>query len=634
MPDQDQTSAKPNALRVLGRFELRQLLGKSDRTMVWLAFDPRSQQELILTLPRVQPVNAEALEHWLTDARQAARLNHPRIAHVVDVDVEEHWPYIAVDRALGITLGERLQAQPQLSIDEAADWLTQILEGLAFAHEAGLAHGDVQLHQVLVSDQGNVRVMALGASLGTLPDAAVVQGHERAMPMDPSHLREKRAHGVRDVLATGVLMHRLLSGVPVLDQADISRVVHRLPPEGRDLVRLPWSTPVPVPEALRAIANRATASQERQRYHNARTLLAAINGWREVAAQDSGGALALLIGRLRSVGHLPAGPGVGARVARIAVSESQRTDEMAAQILQDIGLSFELLRTVNSAQVQGTQASGNGPVLTIRRAMALVGLKGVRQAAASLRAWPGAIGEAHVPAMQRAVDHVRLAGHVAQALRPAGYDPEVIYVIAALQNLGRLLVQYHFAEEAEQIRQLMQNLPADTPGGADLPGMTEEAASYAVLGVDIESLGAAVAKYWGLNDEVMQMARRLPLGKPVRTADTDNELLRQAASAANEAVDALTQLPSAQVGAALQQVAQRYARALAITVKDVSEAVQAARGSLHGTTGEAPRAARRQDPAQGASQVDAGLEDDAQAASAHADEPVTGFAALLASRQR
>jgi len=614
MLETDPTHPKPNPTRVFGRFELRQLLGKSERTMVWLAFDPRSSQELTLTLPRVQPATAAALALWQADAKHAARLNHPNLAHVVEVGVQDHWPYIAVDRALGVTLGERLAAQRQLAPDEAVGWLVQALEGLAFAHEAGLAHGDIQLHQVLVSEQGTVRVMALGASLTAA--ASSDHANDRAMPLDPNRLREARASAVRDVLAGGVLLHHLLGGAPALDEPDTGRVIDRLPPQGREMVRLPWSTPQPVPEALRAIANRATTAQERQRYHNARTLLAALNGWREAAAHDSGGALALLIDRLRSVGHLPAAPGVGARVARLAVAEGQRTDEMAEQILQDMGLAFELLRTVNSAQVQGTQIAGNGPVLTIRRAIALLGLKGVRQAAASLRAWPGPLSETHAGALQALMERVRLAGHTAQALRPAGYDPEVMYLIAILQNLGRLMVQYHFPEEADQIRQLMQSAPAAEPGEPELPGMTEDAASFAVLGVDVESLGAAVAKHWGLADDVLHMIRRLPTNRPVRVADSDSDMLRLSASAANEAVDAVTQLPPTRVGAALNNVAQRYGRVLSITVKDITEGLQAARGSLHsGPSARVPRAPARDHAEQG-------------------DPGTTEFSALLASRNR
>ena len=99
------SSARTSPPRAFGRYELRQLLGKSAGSMAWLAFDPRLGQEVMLTLPRVQPHDAEALELRLREMKQAARLNHPNLAHVIEVGVQDHWPYLACDRALGLTLG-------------------------------------------------------------------------------------------------------------------------------------------------------------------------------------------------------------------------------------------------------------------------------------------------------------------------------------------------------------------------------------------------------------------------------------------------------------------------------------------------------------------------------------------------
>jgi HD-like signal output (HDOD) protein len=597
MPDTESTAAKPTPMRMFGRFELRQLLGKSARSMAWLAFDPRSSQEVMLTMPRAQPADGPRLEAWKRDTEQAARLNHPNLAHVVEIGVQDHWPYITVDRALGQTLGERLDARPPAP-SEAVEWLIQILQGLAFAHQSGLAHGDVQMHQVVVSEQGVVRVMALGAA-GSAPVAPGV-------PKPDAHgVRNSQLAAQRDVLALGVLMHHLLAGQPALDEPDTSKVIERLPPTGGDVIRLPWSTPQPIAEGLRAIANRATERQERQRYHNARTLLTALSGWREAAANGTGGPLALLLDRVRSIGHLPTLPGVGARVARVAMSEGQRTDEMAEQILQDMALSFELIRNVNSAMVQGTQSSGTGPVLTLRRAIALVGLKGVRQAAASLRGWPGPLSEVHAAALLQLMDRVRLAGHLAQVLRPAGYDPEVVYLISVLQNLSRLMVQYHFPEEAEQILQLMQTLPPPQPGEPEMAGMSEESASFAVLGVDSETLGAAVARQWGLSDEVLHMVRRLPVDRPVRVADSDGDVLRQVASASNEVIDIMTRLPAAKVASALAGVAQRYGRALDVSPRQIGEALQSARAALSGGGAMAASMTRAAEPAEPAAQAEA-----------------------------
>ena len=586
-------TTKPNPVREFGRYQLRQLLAKGSATMAWLAFDPRLDQEVMLTMPRVQPVDAAALEHWLRDARLAARLNHPNLAFAIEVGVQDHWPFIAVDRALGITLGEWLAQNTVAAPIDSVPWMCQLLEGLAFAHEAGVAHLDVQLHSVLVSDGGTVRLMALAAAGDGARQAAEVARAGpggRATPADMDRLRAHRGAAERDLLACGVLLHHLLTGQAVLDEPDTARVIERIPPLGRDLVRLPWSTPHPIPEALRAIANRATAGQERLRYRNTRTLLRALNGWGESQSLDRGGPLALLLDRLRTVGHLPTTAGIGARVARIVHVEGRRNDEIAEEILPDMALSFELLRTVNSAQVQGTQTAGNGPVLTLRRAIALIGIDGVRAAAKGLRAWPGPLSEPNAVLLTRLMERVRLAAHTAQALRPPGYDPEVVYLVTALQNLGRLLVQYHFPDESEQIRLLMQAEPAGRePGVTEHAGLREEGAAYAVLGVDIESIGAAVARHWGLGDEVQQMIRRQPLDKPVRTATSDYDMLRDAASAANEAVDAMTELPSARVGPALTLVAQRYARVLGATSREIHDALERARAAMRSGATVAPR---------------------------------------------
>jgi len=78
----------------------------------------------------------------------------------------------------------------------------------------------------------------------------------------------------------------------------------------------------------------------------------------------------------------------------------------------------------------------------------------------------------------------------------------------------------------------------------------------------------------------MHMARRLPLDAAVRKPDSDGELLRLVASAANEAVDAVSMLAGPRVVSAIGQVAQRYARTLGISARDVADALQAARERL------------------------------------------------------
>ena len=562
-------AARANAVRWFGHLQLLRLLGKSELTMAWRVADPRSGQELMLVLPRVQPADAAAIEQWQQAVRKASRLDHPALAAVVEVGVQDGWPYAAYDPRSSATLSERSNGKG-LPGAEAAALAVQALQGLAFAHESGVAHHDLQPYLVLVDDSGQLRV----AGAAVAAESALRQSLAGVSSVtDSMTLRSHREAAERDVLAAGVVLHALLTGASALEEPDVGRVMQRLPPVGRELLRLAWSTAHPIAEPLRAIVNRATDRQERQRYRSARTLLRALEGWLQSDAGSGGGPMGLLAERLRASGVLPSSPGAAARVARMTLMEGERTNELAEVALQDLALSFELLRMVNTASVRGSQVAGSGPVLTVRRAIAMLGLEGVRRAALALREWPGPLPEAGAQQLQLLIERCKRAGRVALALRPPGYDGEVVYLITLLQNLGRLVVHYHYADEAQQIRRLTQPAPAAREGEPEDAGMTEEAAAFAVLGTDIEAIGAAVARQWGLDDTVLAMVRRMPLATAVHSGEGDDELLRTVASCANEAIDALAQ-PAPRVMAALQRVVQRYGRVLDVNLRDLQAALQ------------------------------------------------------------
>jgi non-specific serine/threonine protein kinase len=563
------------ALRRFGRFEILRLLGRSRRGMLWLAGDARLGHEVLLALPRQAPP-PEQLGAWLQAVRRAARLDHPNLLPVIEVGEHEQWPYALYARQGSPTLAEQGSAEPAAVLD-IAGWIAGALDGLAYAHEAGVSHGDLQRHHLVLAESGSLRVLGLEVAWPppvAAPSPGAAAGDRAG---DPAGVRAQREAARGDVLAAGILLHELLAGRPALDEADAGRVVERLPPHGRELLRLPFAIPRPVPEPVRAIANRATDRQPRQRYHSARTLARALRGWIETETGHEGGMHALLVERVRQIGVLPATPGGAERAARIALLEREHTAELALVVLRDLALSFELLRAVNTAQVRGSQVSGNGPVLTVRRAIAMLGLDGVRHAALGLRPWPGPLAAAHARELGLLIARSRRAGRLAQALRPPGYDGEVVFLITQLQNLGRLLVHYHFPDEARQIQRLMQPQLPSTPGARSEPGMAEQQAAYAVLGGDIDGMAAAVARHWGMDDSVLHMMRRLPLAVPVRQPDHDDDTLRAVASAAHEAIDALA-LPAREVQPALERVVQRYARILAIGLSDLQAAIQA---SLH-----------------------------------------------------
>ncbi|WP_077037465.1 HDOD domain-containing protein [Pelomonas sp. KK5] len=549
--------AKPAPTRKFGRFELRALLNKSARSMLWLVWDERNSQELLLCMPRVAPNSPPAAEHWQKTANAGARVNHPNLAHVVEVGQVEQWPYVAYDRALGETLDERLARGASPLPIEAAEWICQALEGLAFAHESGHAHRDVQAASILISPTNQVRLLGLEVAQEVFPANVDFNAVTR---------RAVREAAEEDVLCVGLLLHRILSGHPVLEQNDLQLAIQQMQPVGHEVVRLGWETPHPIPDPLRAIGNRATDRQARQRYHMARSFLRALDGWRTAANQDDGGPIALLIDRLQRVGHLPTTTTALNGIAQSSSMQGQHTSALSELVLKDMALSLELLRRVNnSLRQQG--APVDGTVLNMQRAIAMLGLNGVQQAARALKPWPGPLAEVAAGLLRKLMNRVHRAGQIAQELRPAGYDAEVVYLITVMQSLGRLLVQYHFPDDAQQIRQLMvpPEPTADHPHPAP---MTEQAAAYAVMGCDLETLGVAVARYWSLGDELLHMIRRQPADAPVRAADSDAEQLRLTCSLANEIVDAL-ELPEAKRQAGIEAATKRYARVLHVGLREV-----------------------------------------------------------------
>jgi len=559
-----ETSPATPPLRSFGRFELRALLSKSARSLIWRVFDPRLGQELLLCMPREKPNSAPALEHWLRSAQAGERVLHPNLAPVFEIGQVESWPYVAYERALGETLDERLARQAAPLPVDAAGWVAQLLEGLAFAHEAGHAHRDIQAASVLIDAGDKVHLMGIEVAQEVFPPGVDYGTVTR---------RAVRESAEEDVLCVGLLLHRILTGRPVLEESDLQQVVQHMQPSptrpGREIVRLGWETPHPIPDPLRAICNRATDRQLRQRYHLARSFWRALDGWRQAAEYDSGGPIVLLLDKLQRSGHLPTTVSGLHRFTAGSGLEAQHASALSEFALKDMALSLELVRRVNLALKQAGHAGET--VLNMQRAIQMLGLDGLQYAVNALKPWPGPLQPVAAELLRQLMARVGRAAEIAQALRPAGYDAEVVHLITVMQNLGRLLLQYHFPDDAQQIRQLMVP-PEPTEDQPNPPALSEQAAAYAVLGCDLDALGAAVARHWGLGDELLHMIRRQAPGATVHASRSDADIIRLTCSLANELVDALG-LPEARRRPGLEAATRRYAKALGIGLREVMEAL-------------------------------------------------------------
>ena len=180
-----------------------------------------------------------------------------------------------------------------------------------------------------------------------------------------------------------------------------------------------------------------------------------------------------------------------------------------------------------------------------------------------------------------------MAGTLAGDLTPQARESEEAFLAAMFQNLGRLLTEYYFPEEALQIRQRLSG-PATALAGTQAPppptAAAREEAARKVLGLGFDDLGAGIAKAWGLPD-TLQRGLRVPEGDVPqreinRRADHGVERMRWLALGANALTDAMLGADGAEQTAALTRVAEIYGPALGLQPRDILVCAQGARARL------------------------------------------------------
>ncbi len=556
--------------RQLARFELLRELGRGAQATVWLAHDPRLDREVALKLLSGE-ADASTRQEWLNEARAVSRLKHPNVVPVFEADEHEGQPYLVFEYVEGPTLQELRRKRPSMPAREAVTLLLGVLDALVAAHEEGIVHRDLKPSNILLGGDGRPRVMDFGIAArmakpsspkanGAQWDTGLVVGTPGYM--SPEAARGEAAQPAMDVFSAGVVLGELLAGAPLLKESDPYRAIARI--QNEDL-QLPAQ--VKVDDTLRGIVQRALARQTEQRYDSAKALHAALTAWLtpEVPKATNEGAhstLDFLLRRMRSKTDFPALSSSVVRIQRMALSETESLASLSEAVLKDVALTNKLLRMVNTAHF--TSVSGAG-VSTVSRAVALVGFAGIRNMALSVILLEHMGDKGHAGLLKEEFLRALMAGTMAGELTPVARESEEAFLAAMFQNLGRLLTEYYFQEEALQIRQRLVGKPATHAA--------REAAAHQVLGLGLDELGAGVARAWGLPD-TLQRALRVPDGevpsRPIsRQAEASMDRIRWLARSANALTDAMLGADGDQQTAALEAVAQTYANALGLQPRDM-----------------------------------------------------------------
>lgn len=559
----------------IGRFELKRMLGQGAQAQVWLAFDPRLEREVaIKQMKPVPPQEASAVQQWLQEARSVSRLTHANIVPVFEADVHEHQPYLVFEYVAGQTLAQRLAGQGAIPANAAVPILQDVLSALVVAHAGGVVHRDLKPSNVLLDTNGRARVMDFGIAARMGRAQAGAKGQDAAGSpgyMAPEAIRGEAISPLMDVYGAGLLLAEVLWGKPIRTGTDAMKALQRA---AREPLQLPAGLLEGLDDALRAIVLRATAFDPQQRYAGAQAFLDALRKWSgahtdEAQAPSSAtqnSTLEFLLRRMRSKSDFPALSESIGKIQSMASSDKESVSSVTNEILKDVALTNKLLRLVNSAHYARGTSIG-----TVSRAVSLVGLNNIRNMALSLVLLEHMQDKSNAHLLKEEFLRALMAGSVAGEMGRSTKEGEEAFIGALFQNLGRMLAQFYFPEEAANVRKLVT---------ASREPVDEDVASTRVLGITYEALGLGIAKAWGLPESIQRCIVRPPGEPPGRVPADALERLRWSARAANDMADAMLHTDPRDVDARLTQAAKTYEKTLGLSVDAMQAATATARKKL------------------------------------------------------
>ncbi len=237
---------------VVSHYRVEECVGSGSFAFVFRAQDMTLERTVALKV--IKPDGPLPVSSVLTEARAAAALNHTNICTVFGVDDTEGIPFIAMEYVQGRPLSE-LVDQEKLSVERVADIGRQIALGMAAAHALGISHGDLKPANVVVREDGVVKILDFGlARLGEHaldPDATASRGGLRGTPayMSPEQASGGRATPGSDVFSLGVILYKMLTGQDAFGGPGIPKILEQI--RAVDPDQLAADVPEPFADVLR-----------------------------------------------------------------------------------------------------------------------------------------------------------------------------------------------------------------------------------------------------------------------------------------------------------------------------------------------------------------------------------------------
>ncbi|QRP44850.1 serine/threonine-protein kinase [Amycolatopsis sp. FDAARGOS 1241] len=213
--------------QIAGRYQLVELIGSGAMGMVWRGEDKIlgrvvAVKELLMPVNQGEEKLDEAKSRAMREARIAARLQHPNAISVFNVVEYEDRPWLIMEYLPSRSLSAKLHDDGPLSVDEVIPIAVQLAGVLAAAHRAGIVHRDVKPGNVLLGEDGTVKVTDFGISRAVGDVTLTATGEISGTPafLAPEVARGEEATFASDVFALGATLYMAVEGEPPFGTAD------------------------------------------------------------------------------------------------------------------------------------------------------------------------------------------------------------------------------------------------------------------------------------------------------------------------------------------------------------------------------------------------------------------------------
>ena len=268
-----------------GRYQIVSEIGRGSMGIVYKGFDPVIGRNGAIKCIKTEGLSsAEYQEHkarFVGEARAAGVLGHPNIVTIHDFGEEEGTLYLAMELLSGTTLQQMLEDQGVLPVEMILQIFDQVGSALDRAHQHGVIHRDIKPGNIMVLDDGLVKVTDFGIAKLLLSASMTQAGSTLGSPsyMSPEQIKGLPIDGRSDIFSLGIVLYECLTGAKPFPGQNVSTIAYKIVNEEP---ANPLENDVSIHPGLYRVMSKALAKQPQDRYQTGRELAEELKNYRNL----------------------------------------------------------------------------------------------------------------------------------------------------------------------------------------------------------------------------------------------------------------------------------------------------------------------------------------------------------------